>query len=224
MKAEADFTAHLTIATSAVDQVEVAETRACRNLEGATGSGWWITSSVMTVACKNLCGATGLWMTSSTLESVKPLARMKLSSVLSPLFASWASDHGRFLLSDWSKDQESRSLLKTAPPATVLSGGASWCLDRTSMAAFRFSRACTLSLSMPWNSASCFSRNAVASARACLSEASWASNSLMLTLSSALLAVRLSMVEVSSSILAEEALMASPFSYLPLLHQQASSL
>mmetsp|Transcript_20630 Transcript_20630/g.71378 ORF Transcript_20630/g.71378 Transcript_20630/m.71378 type:complete len:231 (+) Transcript_20630:1614-2306(+) len=156
--------------------------------------------------------------------SSKPLLRMKFSSDLSPLDASCSAVHGRLLVPCWSNDQESRSLLKTAPPATVLSGGASWCLESTTMAAFKFSRACTLSFSMPWNSEICFSRSAVASAKAVLSEAICSPNSLMVVASSVLRAVRRSMSEPSCSIFAVDALIASSFSYLPVLHQHSSSL
>mmetsp|Transcript_81159 Transcript_81159/g.262288 ORF Transcript_81159/g.262288 Transcript_81159/m.262288 type:complete len:272 (-) Transcript_81159:43-858(-) len=177
-------------------------------------------------ACKNLCVAIGFMLaeSSTALTSSKPLRRMKFSRVRAPRLSSCASNQGVSLMLDWRRDHESRSLLKTAPPATVLSGGASWCLESTSMAAFKFSSACTLSFSMPWNSDSCFSRSAVASASACLSEAIWAVSSLMLVSSSELLAVIPSMSEASCSIFAVDALIASSFSYLPVLHQHSSSL
>mmetsp|Transcript_20629 Transcript_20629/g.71371 ORF Transcript_20629/g.71371 Transcript_20629/m.71371 type:complete len:266 (+) Transcript_20629:1062-1859(+) len=177
-------------------------------------------------ACKNLCVAIGFMLaeSSTALTSSKPLRRMKFSRVRAPRLSSCASNQGVSLMLDWRRDHESRSLLKTAPPATVLSGGASWCLESTSMAAFKFSSACTLSFSMPWNSDSCFSRSAVASASACLSEAIWAVSSLMLVSSSELLAVIPSMSEASCSIFAVDALVASSLSYLPVLHQHSSSL
>mmetsp|Transcript_66721 Transcript_66721/g.168343 ORF Transcript_66721/g.168343 Transcript_66721/m.168343 type:complete len:216 (+) Transcript_66721:1454-2101(+) len=161
--------------------------------------------------CKNLCAATGFSMVLPSSSS-KPFRRMKLASVLSSEEPSCASDQGKSLEPTSKKDQESCSLLKTAPPATVLSGGASWCLASTPSAALRFSTAWMLSTSMPWNSLSCFSRSAVASANADLSEATSASSSLMLVDSSAVLAVRLSIEEPNSWILAVDFSMASFFS------------
>mmetsp|Transcript_14514 Transcript_14514/g.38486 ORF Transcript_14514/g.38486 Transcript_14514/m.38486 type:complete len:207 (-) Transcript_14514:133-753(-) len=149
---------------------------------------------------------------------------MNSSRSRSTCAASWASVHGRSLEPVARKLQELFSVLKTAPPATELLSSMFWCLDSTVIAAFRFSRAWMLSVSMPWNSASCLLRSAVASARAALSAASSVSSSLMLMFSSELLAVELSMSASSSWILAVEAVVDSVFSYLLLLHQQPSCL
>mmetsp|Transcript_68715 Transcript_68715/g.201709 ORF Transcript_68715/g.201709 Transcript_68715/m.201709 type:complete len:230 (-) Transcript_68715:46-735(-) len=145
---------------------------------------------------------------------------MNSSRSRSTCAASWASVHGRsFFFEPVSRRlQESEVFLKLVPSSSL------WCFESTMIAAFRFSRAWMLSVSMPWNSPSCFLRSAVASASAFLSAASSVSSSLTLLASSALLASDPSMVAVSSAILAVEASMAAFFSYLPLLHQQPSCL
>mmetsp|Transcript_12931 Transcript_12931/g.37170 ORF Transcript_12931/g.37170 Transcript_12931/m.37170 type:complete len:213 (-) Transcript_12931:309-947(-) len=190
MKAVADFSARRTMAASSSEKPAArrAGTGAC--------------------CCRNLCGATG-----AATSSPRPLWRIKESKERRSR-SSCDADQGKSRAPSARKDHESRSVLKMAPPATLLSGAFSgpWCLDNTLIAAFKFSNAWMLSFSMLWNSANCFSRSAVASSRAFLSAAYWASKSLMVADSSPLRAVRLSIEAWSSSMFASEALMASVFS------------
>mmetsp|Transcript_182598 Transcript_182598/g.444544 ORF Transcript_182598/g.444544 Transcript_182598/m.444544 type:complete len:205 (-) Transcript_182598:328-942(-) len=202
MNAEADLSARRTSAASPAAH-SPAGASCCRNLAGRCRSGAGEASP-------------------STVAS-KPLRRMKSSRecVMRDIWCSM--DQGSSLeLIESSDSHESFSLLKIAPPPTVLSGALAWCLDSTSIAAFKFSIAWMLSASPPWNSFCCFSRTAVASARAALSDANSSSSSLMCVWRFPFLAVRPSMVAFSSEILDSEVEMASPLSYWFLLHQQAS--
>mmetsp|Transcript_80836 Transcript_80836/g.214594 ORF Transcript_80836/g.214594 Transcript_80836/m.214594 type:complete len:203 (+) Transcript_80836:857-1465(+) len=158
----------------------------------------------------------------STLAS-KPLRRMKSSRERVACAIACSADHGSSLESMESRDsQESLSLLKIAPPPTVLSGADVWCFESTSSAALRFSMAWMLSTSLPWNSCCCFSRRAVASSSEFLFADTSSSSSLMLVLRPWLLAARPSIVDESSETLAPEVEMDSSFSYSFVLHQQAS--
>mmetsp|Transcript_36524 Transcript_36524/g.82557 ORF Transcript_36524/g.82557 Transcript_36524/m.82557 type:complete len:276 (+) Transcript_36524:1518-2345(+) len=191
------------------------------SLDQPAGAGCALTARLSPASCcKNFRGVA----TSSELLS-KPLRRMKSSRVRAMRDVSCSGAQGElFQLEERTEsreDQESFSLLKMAPPATVLSGACS-CFERTSIAAFKFSTACVLSSSPPWNSFCCLSRRAVASARAALSEADSDSSSLMLVCSPELFAVRPSMLASSSAIFASESEMAPSFSYSLLLHQHES--
>mmetsp|Transcript_20628 Transcript_20628/g.71363 ORF Transcript_20628/g.71363 Transcript_20628/m.71363 type:complete len:200 (+) Transcript_20628:1536-2135(+) len=199
MKVVAAFRARLTIWVSAEDHS-------------------WLLSAPLPLAmapcccCRNFCCFLGVAFGASCASS-KPFDCMKSSRDLS-MRDSWRSSllHGKPLAFVAMKDQESSSLLKTAPPATVLSGGAAWCLESTVIAALSCSIAWTSSVSSPWNSVSCFSRMVVASARDCLSDTTSASNSLIFVSSSDFLAARPSMEDCSASILAVDAEIAVSFS------------
>mmetsp|Transcript_98972 Transcript_98972/g.308425 ORF Transcript_98972/g.308425 Transcript_98972/m.308425 type:complete len:206 (-) Transcript_98972:319-936(-) len=177
--------------------------------------------------CRSLggerCPAAGA--ESPSAAASKPLRRTKSSRERVTRAASFSCSAGQGSSRELtaSKDShESFSLLKIAPPPTVLSGALVLCLDSTTMAAFKFSMAWILSISLPWNSFCCFSRRAVASPREALFAATSSSVSRMVVFRPAIFAVSPSMEAPSSEILASDEEMDSSFSYSLLLHQHAS--
>mmetsp|Transcript_33863 Transcript_33863/g.88697 ORF Transcript_33863/g.88697 Transcript_33863/m.88697 type:complete len:243 (+) Transcript_33863:809-1537(+) len=97
-----------------------------------------------------------------------------------------------------------------------------WCLPRMVRAAFICSRAWMLSSSIAWNSFSCLSRIAWASASDCLFAAVFSCTSLMVAMSSSFLAESDSMSAVSCSIFALLSSIAFPFSQSLVSHQHFS--
>mmetsp|Transcript_33864 Transcript_33864/g.88701 ORF Transcript_33864/g.88701 Transcript_33864/m.88701 type:complete len:255 (+) Transcript_33864:809-1573(+) len=149
---------------------------------------------------------------------------MKSSRLRSISWSLRSADHRPFLpRADVPRSENTDSCGSDAPsicPGWLLS--MPWCLAKTVIAAFKFSRAWMLSTSMPWNSSFCFSRIAMASARAFLSFSVLAFTSAMVAVSPPSFAVRLSMSAFSCSTFSLEASTALPFSHELLSHQHFS--
>mmetsp|Transcript_44955 Transcript_44955/g.118772 ORF Transcript_44955/g.118772 Transcript_44955/m.118772 type:complete len:243 (-) Transcript_44955:279-1007(-) len=215
-KAFADFMARCRIAVSAADQVAEASALAPES-EPAPASPDWSCSRF------GFGFAAGATVGAAAAEPSKPFVSM-----------NWSNE--REMLDSWSASQglRKRAALPFLPvllerKETFSSSGLGicgsappWCFARTVIAAFRFWTFLMASVSWPWNSLASFSRRAVALASADFPDATSCSSDLMVSTSPADFAVRDSMEEVRSAILASPSEMAVPFSPSLVLHQQAS--